>query len=72
MDERVALFKRRYPGSKITVYKLRKLYAKKKIKKKVLRIGKVPKVATMMEIAMEAAELSQNIQMALERRLRII
>ena len=43
MRERISLFRQRYPLMKITVYKLRRLYAKHKIRKKVIRIGKAPK-----------------------------
>ena len=54
----MALFKARYPGARATIYKLRKLYAKHKIKKKVIRVNKVPKQASIMDIAIQAAELS--------------
>ena len=43
LEERVRLFKSRYPGVKTSSYKIRKLYAKHKIRKKVIRIGKVPR-----------------------------
>ena len=52
LEERVQLFKRRYPNAKISTYKLRKLYAKHKIRKKVIRIGKTPKQASLMDIVM--------------------
>ena len=71
LEERVKLFQRRYPGAKTSVYKLRKLYARRKIRKKVVRIGKVAKEASLIDIAVQAAELSQDIQLALERRMRI-
>ena len=72
LQERVQLFKCRYPTAKITVYKLRRLYYKKKIKMKVIRFGKVPRQAHMMDIVVQAAELRQDIKLAMERRLRII
>jgi len=58
LEERVQLFKARYPNAKISIYKLRKLYYRHKIKKKAIRISKVAKQASLMEIALEAAELS--------------
>ena len=42
IEERVRLFNRRYPQSKTTPYKLRKLYFKHNIKKKMIKIGKIP------------------------------
>ena len=41
IEEWVALFKQRYPYAHITIYKLRKFYKENKIKKKLVRIGKV-------------------------------
>ena len=58
LEERVRLFKRRYPGTKTSTYKIRKLYTKHKIRKKVIRIGKTPRQASLMDIAIQAAELS--------------
>ena len=52
------MFRRRYPTTKTSVYKLRKLYKEHKIKKKAIRIGKTPKQANLMDIAVQAAELS--------------
>ena len=51
---------------------MRKLYAKHKIRKKVIKYGKVPREATLMEIVQQAVELAQDIQLAVEKRLRII
>ena len=45
---------------------------RKKIKKKVIRYGKVLREASLMDIVVQAAELSQDIQLAIERRLKII
>ena len=72
MQERVSLFSRRYPEAKTTVYKLRKLYARHKIKKKVIRVDKAPKTASLMDIAIQAAELSTDVNLALERNTKII
>ena len=65
------LFNKQYPGSKTTVYKIRKLYAKHMIRKKVIRFGKVPPETSLMDIVMDAAEMSQSIQLALEKKVRI-
>lgn len=43
--ERVQLFKRRYPTTHITVYKLRKLYREKRIRKKKVQVTKIPTTA---------------------------
>ena len=40
--ERATLFKKRFPYTHITVYKLRKFYLEEKIKKKAIRISKIP------------------------------
>ena len=66
------LFQRRYPGTKVSVYKIRKLYQKHKIRKKVIKIGKAPRQASLIEIAIQAAELGTDIQLAVDRRLKII
>ena len=60
LEERVALIKARYPTAKVSVYKLRGLYAKKKIRKKVIRFGKVPRTAALMDIVQQAAELKSD------------
>ena len=57
LEERVCLFNNRYPNSKTSTYKIRKLYTKHKIRKKVIRIGKAPKQASLMDIAIQAADL---------------
>ena len=41
LEERVKLFKKRYPYSHCTIYKLRKFYKEMKIKKKLVRVGKI-------------------------------
>ena len=61
LEERVSLLRRRYPNSKISLYKLRKLYAQHKIKKKVLRIEKIPRHASLMDVALQAADLRQDV-----------
>ena len=50
LEERVCLFHRRYPNSKTSTYKIRKLYAKHKIRKKVIKIGKAPRQASLMDV----------------------
>ena len=72
LEERVRLFKNRYPESRITAYKLRKLYLKHKIRKKCIKIGKIPKVASLMDIVIQVAELGQDVQDGIDRKYRII
>ena len=72
LESRVRLFKRRYPGTKMTSYKIRKLYSKHKIKKKVISMGKTPKRASLLDIAIQAAELAQDLQLAKERGFKIV
>ena len=72
LDERVMLFKRRYPGKKTTSYKIRKLYARHKIKKKVIRMEKTPRQTSLIDIAIDAAQLSQDVQLALDRGMKIV
>ena len=43
LDERVRLFHQRYPNTKTSTYKIRKLYYKHKIKRKFINISKKPK-----------------------------
>ena len=50
LEERACLFKKRYPDSKVTVYKLRKLYTKFKIRKKAIIYGKIPKAPSLYDI----------------------
>ena len=52
LEERVRIFKRRYPDAKTSTYKIRKLYTKYKIRKKVIRIGKALRQASLMDIVM--------------------
>ena len=42
MLERVSLIRKRYPGTKVSVYKLRKLYRQHKIKRKCIQATKIP------------------------------
>ena len=72
LEQRVALFKRRYPNSKINVYKLRKLYEKLKIKNKVIRKNKILDRAGLEKITIQAAEMANDVQMAIERKFRIV
>ena len=52
LQQRVQLFKKRYPGSQITPYKLRKLYKEHKIRKKMIQNAKQPKKITLEEIVL--------------------
>ena len=42
IEERCIVLKNRFPDAHITIYKLRKLYKKLGIKKKVIRFTKIP------------------------------
>ena len=58
LEERVALLRRRYPATKCTVYQLRKLYAKHKVRKKVIREIKVPNRRNIDEVLLRAHDLA--------------
>ena len=66
------LFKKRYPDSEITPYKLRKLYKEHKIRKKLIQNAKKPKKITLEEIVLQANDMHQDIKMAIERNFRIV
>ena len=66
------LFRRRYPGKKTTSYKIRKLYARRQIKKKVIKMEKTPNQASIIDIAIQAAQLSQDVQLAIEKGMRVV
>ena len=72
MDERVVLFKRRYPNSNINVYKLRKLYRKFKIKKKFIRKTKILNRQAMENIVIQAEEYANDVRLAIEKKFRIV
>ena len=72
LEERVRLFHRRYSNSKTSIYKIRKLYANHNIKKKVIRIGKTPKQASLMDIVLQAADLRQDVLAAIDMRRKIV
>ena len=55
-----------------SIYKLRKLYAKYKIRKKCIRITKIPTKPQLESIILQASDLSQDISMALEMKFRIV
>ena len=67
LPERMMLFKRRYPEAPITIYKLRKLYEQHKIKKKAIRMTKIPDRATLEKITVQAADLANDVRVAMER-----
>ena len=72
LQERVCLFKRRYPSANITSYKIRKLYSMYKIKKKCIRLTKLPDRATQERIVLQASDLAQDLAMANELKFRIV
>ena len=61
LEERLVVFKQRYPNSLVTVYKLRKLYKQYKIRKKVIRIRKIPTVPQQWQVLLQAVDLEQDI-----------
>jgi len=68
----MVLFERKFPNSKITRYKLRKLYQKYSIKKKVIRHTKLPNQATLINITLQAADFANDVRLAVERNFRVI
>ena len=50
LQERCMDFRRQYPDGYITIYKLRKLYKEAKVRKKYLRMTKLPDEPKMREI----------------------
>ena len=59
------LFKRRYPYAHVTIYKLRKLYHEEKIKKKSIRITKIPTPKQQQNIQQDIIELKDDLQSAI-------
>ena len=72
LDERIMLFKRRYPQAHITIYKLRKLYRMNRIKKKLLRITKVPVSRTLPFLYDEILDLKDDVQSAIIQRFKVV
>ena len=70
--ERVALFKRRFPYTHITVYKIRKLYRFMKIKKKLVCVGKTVPSRTANQAAVEAINLADDSRSAILNSFRIL
>ena len=56
----------------MTIYKLRKLYYDNKVKKKCIRLTKIPTRTSLERITLEAADLSNKVNMALEKGFRIV
>ena len=70
--ERVALFKRRFPYTHITVYKIRKLYRLSKIKKKMIRVGKDIPSRSVNRAVEEAINLAEDCRSAVLNGFRIV
>ena len=68
----MVLFKKLWPLAPTSVYKLRKLYKEQKIKNKVIRHTKIPDRAGLEKITLQAADLANDVRMALERGLRVV
>ena len=69
---RVALLKLRYPHAHVTIYKLRKLYRIKKIKKKVVKFLKVPMKNRYPQIQQDIIELTEDLNSAHIQGFKII
>ena len=72
MEERMQLFRRRFPNSKITSYRLRKFFKEITLRKKCIRLDKLPKPADVQDQLLQRVDLANDVQMALERRFRIV
>ena len=72
MEERVWLFKRRYPNSNITLYKLRKFYRQIMTRKKLIKEAKMTNPADFYKLMLQAVDMAQDVKMAIERKFRIV
>ena len=57
---------------KITKYKLRKLYREHMVKKKCISLTKIPNRNTLEQQTIQAAELAQETQRAVDRGFRVV
>ena len=72
MNERVALFKQRYPYSHCTIYKLRKLYKKTGIKRKMIRRVKIIPPRSHRAAIDEVMDLLADVRSAVLQGFRIV
>ena len=72
IQQRVRLFNLRYPQNQTSVYKLRKLYYKHGIKKKAIKIGKIPRPPNLYDMLNQGVDLRNEVQAGLENRLKLI
>ena len=72
LDERCATIKRKFPSTHVTIYKLRKLYKKMMIRKKVIRFTKLPNRIEYKKILRGKKELEFGLRNAIQRGFRII
>ena len=72
LDERVVLFKQKYPYAHITIYKLRKFYRDNKIKKKSIRLTKIMLPRQLPNTYQDVLDLTEDIQSAVLQGYRII
>ena len=63
---------KKYPGAKANTYRLRKFYKEQLIRKKVVALTKIPDRPQMEKITIQAAELANDVRMAVERGFRIV
>ena len=72
MLERLAGVQRKYPTIKMSIYRLRKMYYKNKIKKKVIRFRKKRDIAKSAQHEQLVRELSREVRFAKEQRFRVV
>ena len=70
--ERRVRFHRQFPGSKISIYYLRKAYREARIRKKKIRRTKIITPAHKAKIRLEALEVSKILQRHIDEGYRII
>jgi hypothetical protein len=66
------MFKRKYPYAHITIYKLRKLYREQRIKKKSVRISKVPNYRTLTRTQDDILDLYDDLSAAIGWNYRVV
>ena len=66
------LFKKEYPETKCTEYKLRLLYKQCKIKNKRIQLDKIKDVPTQEKVMLQAVDLGQDVGLAIERGFRVV
>ena len=70
--ERLADAQKRFPGLKLTSYKIRKIYQSHKIKRKSIRYTKINAPPKIKEIKNKALQLGRELRFLKEKGFRII